>query len=97
MKGDAMEMPFGKYVRQPVSTLPRRYLRWLVDNVALKGELKAEVQAALFGGSPSCTPQQDVDGIVKDIAEQLAELETEQADVNATPARNSLATEDKSA
>ncbi len=74
-------MPFGKHRGQAVSTLPRQYLRWLADNVELKGQLKGEVQAALWGvpGDPQrgTNGSPDVETIVQDIQAQLAELEKE--------------------
>lgn len=42
-----MLMPFGKHKGKHVSTLPKSYLRWLRQNVELKGELAAAVDAAL--------------------------------------------------
>jgi hypothetical protein len=74
-----MKMPFGKHRGQAVSTLPRQYLRWLADNVELKGQLKGEVQAALYGVPVSpkvqAAPINDVETVVVDIETQLAELE----------------------
>jgi hypothetical protein len=94
-----MEMPFGKYLGQPVATLPRRYLRWLLDNVDLKGRLKAEVQSGLWG-VPVSSPQQqdtclDVESVVQDIDTQLEEMK--KADVVQASAIDSRSREDKPA
>jgi uncharacterized protein (DUF3820 family) len=44
-----MLMPFGKHQGKLVATLPKRYLGWLLKNVALRGDLKSAVEAARAG------------------------------------------------
>lgn len=81
-----MLMPFGKFRGQPVAMLPKRYLRWLTENVDLRGQLNVEVHAALCGWAcPSVVDKTpDVDAIVRDIDAQIAELEKEKADVGSS-------------
>lgn len=61
-----MLMPFGKHKGQNVSTLPKRYLQWLRQNVELNGELAAAVSAAL-GIAPK--QERSVDALVDQIIE----------------------------
>lgn len=54
-----MEMPFGKHKGKSVETLPRRYLRWLQQNVELFGELKTAVEITLNGQTVPVEPELD--------------------------------------
>jgi uncharacterized protein (DUF3820 family) len=57
-----MNMPFGKWIGVPVERLNVSYLRWLVDNVNLKGQLKTEIYALL-----EIEPKQDEDELLEEM------------------------------
>jgi hypothetical protein len=85
-----MKMPFGKFEGEEVSTLPKGYLRWLLDNVNLYGRLAEEVRATLRGEKPKPsfgehrTSGVQVEQVIQDFAAQLDALEQapiEKADV----------------
>lgn len=42
-----MEMPFGKFKGRQTHETPRYYLRWLLENVELTGDLKKAVELGL--------------------------------------------------
>lgn len=46
-------MPFGKHMGKPLNTLPRKYLRWLLDNCNLREPLKTDVKKVLKDWKPS--------------------------------------------
>jgi len=44
---DIIKMPFGKYKDTPINRVPKYYLNWLLKNVSLKPELKAEIEGVM--------------------------------------------------
>jgi len=51
-------MPFGKYRGQPIASLPRPYLQWVLDNVHdLYPDTREAIQGALRG------PQREREGV----------------------------------
>ena len=42
-------MPFGKHCGKEVADIPKGYLTWLENNVAIQGEFAEEVYAVLRG------------------------------------------------
>ena len=42
-----MQMPWGRHRGQEINTLPQDYLEWLRSNLAISGELAAEINRAL--------------------------------------------------
>jgi hypothetical protein len=43
-----MTMPFGRYQGRPITAVPRRYLRWLRDNVPLQPQLAYVVNCFIY-------------------------------------------------
>ncbi len=58
-KGDFMIMPFGKYKGQNIETqVPRKYLRWLRNNMDLYGTLREGIECVLSGKpAPKYSPE----------------------------------------
>lgn len=70
-------MPFGKHKGESVETLPKGYLRWLKENVELRGELRQAVDCVLAGRPmPTLVSTEEmIERIIKPIdAEQLRRL-----------------------
>ena len=42
-------MPFGKFAGYPIEEVPRQYLRWLVRQGQLYGQLKDDVERVIAG------------------------------------------------
>lgn len=42
-------MSFGKHTGKPLNAIPKGYLRWLIANVSISQELKADITAILDG------------------------------------------------
>jgi hypothetical protein len=69
-------MPFGKHKGQPLSTVPRGYLRWLRANVDIDDWLQVAVDAILDGPPiPEIKTIDELVGeVVKDADSQLQEM-----------------------
>jgi hypothetical protein len=45
------KLRFGKHKGKPISQVPATYLRWLVENVSLRGKLKSKIEQILKHGN----------------------------------------------
>jgi len=62
-----MKMPFGKYKGWNINTIPENYLRWLWDEVELRGQLYAEVEAVLSNAVVSM-PHSEIHSIYRELS-----------------------------
>lgn len=73
---------FGKHKGMRPCDVPEGYLRWLVQNVTLYGELDREVRRLLGEHVPSRpSVEERIDAVVRSVEERLQEMEDEGEEV----------------
>jgi len=71
-----MKINFGKHAGEEVASLPKRYLKWLANNVKLQGDLLHEIHYLVYG-TPRPEPAPDGADLVPDFEAQINEMEKE--------------------